>query len=154
MFLRPWAILVGMVAALLPASVFVPSNAINMDRQAVSVAPEDGADIFLAVEVGRLDLMVDQIALLLDRPALAHHAEAAPRTPQAARLRLEATAARFNALLPAACYCAHVVRDHCRPYDVPQQIRAPADLAEDLFQHVFPVWHAVCRGHASRCQLE
>jgi len=154
MLLRPLVILLGMMTVPLPVLAGVPPGSVNAGLHAVSAAPEEGAEIFLAIEVGRLDLMVDQIALLLDRPALTHHAEAAPRTPEAAHRRLEATAARFNALLPAACYCAHVARDYCAPYHPPQNIQASADLAEDLFQHVFPVWLAVCRGHASRCQLE
>jgi hypothetical protein len=129
----------------------------DIGLQAVSFVHDDDEDILLNIEVGRLDLMVDQIALLLDRPRLMHHAEAAPQNLPEATDRLVATAQRFNALLPAACYCAHVPKKHCAPYRLRQEgesIHGALALAGDLFRHIHPVWQAACRGHESRCLLE
>lgn len=125
--------------------------------QTVSLVFGDGQDLFLAVEVGRLDAMVDQMALLLDRPSLMQHAQTAPEGPAEALARLDATTKRFNALLPAACYCAHIEKKLCSPYAMPrgaQSLHAALAAADGLFRHIHPVWRAVCRGHESKCQLE
>jgi len=111
----------------------------------------------LGIEVGRLDLMVDQIAMLLDRPALMQHAEKPPESAKAALLRLRGTASRFNALLPASCHRADIPDILCKPAVLTvhgNSSRAVMIAAEKLFSRIFPVRQMVCRGHESQCQLE
>lgn len=134
-----------------PAPFTIPEP----DYKAVTVS-QDSDDVFLGLEIGRLELMLDQIARLAGRPDLAHHAEDTAAGEQESLVRIQLAIERFNTLLPVACRRAKLHGAVCATYQpvLFGNMTEAAGAADDLFLHVFPVWSAVCRGHRSRCQLE
>lgn len=106
-----------------------------------------------AIEAGRLDIMVNQIALLLNRPpsedqGSPFQADLAPRLLQ--------TSVRFNALLPFVCP-AHLPEAYCIAWHPKlQDVSRPDPTAalDDAYAHVRPVWAALCRTNLEACRIE
>lgn len=137
-----------------PKRTSVPSNRPVL---AVSLQIDPDAEDIYGIEIGRLELMVDQIRHLL-RPAERIDVSAPLNPPlQALYRRLSATVTQFNGLLPAACATHRVPAGSCLPYHPTWASVIPVDLGDaidDAYGHVGPVWVALCTGHKRQCRLE
>lgn len=123
----------------------------------VSLRNDPDAEDIYGIEIGRLEVMVDQIGLLL-RPAgrFGVRVSLNPTNPTLFR-RLSQTVTQFNGLLPAACAARRVPARNCQPYRPTWASVIPVDLGEaidDAYTHVGPVWVALCSGHKRQCRLE
>lgn len=121
------------------------------------VSQQEPDEVFLGLEIGRLELMVSQIANLAGEPARGHHPDELPVGEAESLARIKAATERFNGLLPVACRRAKLAGDICAPYQPLTASNAPGTAvgaADDLFLHIYPVWSTLCRGHKARCQLE
>ena len=118
--------------------------------QSVHFVTDPDDDFLMTIEVGRLEVMVQQIAFLL------HDPERKPgELDTALPTRLAAAMARFSLLLPQACETGHVPSVYCAPYHQhaiqPWQLGAAVDSA---FGRIYPVWKAICQGHQAHCVME
>ena len=116
--------------------------------------PEEGD--LAAIEAGRLDIMVDQIALLLmQQPVPRRDSGAMPRGDLPARLALTVT--RFNNLLPLACRARQLPSRDCAAWH-PAWLNAPVAnqvaAVNDAYLRIRPVWAAMCAADKNACRIE
>ena len=108
-----------------------------------------------AMEAGRLDIMVDQMALLLKQPNPHQDNDLASSADLPARLTR--TAAQFNALLPSACHGGRLPAKLCVPWHPTWAGRTTADpisAVNEAYLHIRPVWAALCSGRKKDCSIE
>lgn len=133
---------------------FPPAGAIPGYQTVVLKSYPEENDL-VAIEAGRLDLMVDQMAQLLKQPAPRKADETISRADLSARLSL--TSARFNGLLPLACRARHIPQKDCAVWH-PAWLNAPTidpvAAVDEGYSHIRPVWAAVCAGNKKACRIE
>jgi tetratricopeptide (TPR) repeat protein len=127
----------------------------------VALHSDPEQDYALTIEAGRLNLIVNQIALLLhkkDRGLQERPITTGVWQSEIAMLdQLSATAARFNALLRAGCATGKIQRRHCSPYHPSWANRVqadPTDALDEAYYRIGPVWAALCAGHKNSCRIE
>jgi hypothetical protein len=108
-----------------------------------------------AIEAGRLEVMVDQIALLLKQPVPRRDGEALSRVNLPAHLSL--TVARFNTLLPLACHARQLPSMNCivwHPAWLNAFVPDPVVAVDDAYLHIRPIWVALCAANKRACRIE
>jgi len=137
-----------------PAGFPPVSQAPDYREMAVVLKDYPQEDNFLAIEAGRLEVMVDQIALVLRVPQTGEHDGTMDR--QDMPERLSTTAARFQFLAPLAC-SRHISKTACGVWH-PSWIKASqSDLGavvDESYAHIRPVWAALCASHENICRTE
>lgn len=110
----------------------------------------------LSLEVGRVHIMVNQIALILGRTEEVVELQGVLSTG-ALLADLELTVSRFNRLLPAACKLVKAATMDCAVYrptwsvtDMPSLLIA----LDEVYAHVMPLWKAVCSKNKQHCIME
>ncbi len=108
-----------------------------------------------AIETGRLEIMVDQMALLLKQP-IPHRDDRADLHADITG-RLSLTIARFNGLLPLACRVRQLPSRTCAAWH-PAWQNAPAinpmEAVNDTYLHIRPIWAALCINNRKACRIE
>ena len=123
----------------------------------VSLQQDPDQDMMLAIEVGRLDLMVSQIAHLSRQPKLVRPKGQRPFLTAGIPEQISATAERFNKVLSAACKGHRLGPRYCSPYhpvDAKASRSGLTAAVDALFDRIYPVWRAVCASNRRHCQLE
>lgn len=123
----------------------------------VSLQMDPDQDMMLTIEIGRLDLMVDQIARLSHQPKLARGKGRTAFLAADHFGQVSATAMRFNKVLPWACKAYRIGAKYCSPYRPAAGNSSrpdPVAAVDALFDRVYPVWRAVCARDRRQCQLE
>ena len=137
-----------------PAGFPPASHAPDYREMAVVLKNYSQEDDFLAIEAGRLEVMVDQMALVLQVPQAGGHDGIMDR--QNVLERLSTTAARFQLLEPLAC-SRHIPRTACGAWH-PSWIKASqpdlAAVVDESYAHISPVWAALCVSHETMCRIE
>jgi len=116
----------------------------------------------LAIEAGRLNAMMDQVALLL---GVANGEEIAPSTHEDAFSELSDAVRSYNRLGPVACAQIVVPEGICPGSYAPGWLARPPITAKDLRHdiddaatHLEPFWRMVCaakdNANHKTCQLE
>jgi hypothetical protein len=126
---------------------------------AVSSRNDPARDDILAIEVGRLEVMVNQIAILTHQSSTSLTGTESAPSQKVMFNRLAASVARFNTLLPGACTHAHISMANCHSYRPEWMVLVSAsadlgDAVDDTYAHVGPVWQTLCRGHKKECIIE
>jgi tetratricopeptide (TPR) repeat protein len=123
----------------------------------VSLQNNPWADDIFAVEIGRLEVMVVQIAHLAYPLANMPGAKANAPSEFALNRRLSNVVARFNIVTPIACSARQIPNAHCRPYDPAWKGVVPVDVGDsidDAIAHIGPAWATLCAGHKRQCSVE
>lgn len=127
----------------------------------VSFEIDSDDDVLFAIEADRLNIMLDQMARILRQPQDEHHSDIArlDDSRQSLLVQLSRAAARFNRLLPAACRNGRLLPQLCAgsyraTWTGAPLSAGPAQAIGKLYQHVHPVWTALCAGHRKLCRLE
>jgi hypothetical protein len=132
-----------------------PAVGTTPSYQAVVMKNHPEESDLAAIEAGRLDAMVDQIALLLKQPVRRRDGEALSQANLPAHLSL--TVARFNILLPLACRARQLPSKDCAVWH-PAWLNAfvpdPVVAVDDAYIHIRPVWAALCAANKRACRIE
>ena len=134
-----------------------PPSAPSQPYMAVSSRNDPARDDILAIEVGRLEVMVNQIAILTHQSSVFLTGTEDAPSQKIMFDRLAASVARFNTLLPSACTHAHIPMASCHSYRPEWRAGVSADLGDavdDAYAHVGPVWQTLCLGHKKECIIE
>lgn len=145
-------------AVCLPGFPSLPKEQVGNYRLfGVSLQMVPDEDMMLAIEIGRLDVMVDQIARLSRQPKLARDKRRDRFFAADTLDQVSATAMRFNKVLPWACKAHRIGAKYCSPYRPAGGNSSRRDhiaAVDALFDRVYPVWRAVCARDRRQCQLE
>ncbi len=127
----------------------------------VALRSDPQQDYVQTIEAGRLDSMVDQIALILGRRGLPPQpmlvTAGAGHGEHGLRDQISATMTRFQALMQADCSAEKNRRLHCHLYRPGwgNVLQADAALAlDEAYSRVGPVWSALCAGRGGQCRVQ